>query len=262
MPGLRLSLRSRSRRRVPFNPSQVSAVSSWLRLAASTINAGEYDTIANVLVPTNPTNQVDADRKPAAGTSANGLPVMTWDGTDVLVWPRVASNNSTTQWGLMLWIKPAANISSRQRIMHCTIGTNSDRLNVDIVAGGLGIGFYNTGGSSGRAWEQFSCITPSVWQCIRVQFDGWLSGDDNVMQVFKNEVKITGPTFTDIGPHVDMTALNAGANGYLLGGGVTDQDAVIAPLLDGVLTGPNWFVLNKSPTAAQGLALMNFEAPT
>ena len=236
---------------------------SWLRLAASTPNAGKYDVIANVRVPSNPTNQVVSGRRPTAATSANSLPICNWSGSNILAWPIVASNNSTTKFGFSVWVKPV-NLGSRQRLLHCSSGTNADRIILDIVGGGVGLTFMNTGAANGRSWEKLSGLTVNVWQFVRVQFDGTQSGDSNIMRVFVNEIEITSPTITVQGTGAPMTALHAPSTSltYLIGGGVFDQDAVIAPLLNGTLTGPNWNFYDETPSAAQAQAFMNFDKPT
>src|SRR5262245_38220476 len=90
-----------------FSPLQSGKVSGWLRLAASTAVAGEYQTVVDVLNAAAPMAQTDSDRYPAAATSTNALPVATFDATDVMLWPESPSRTSTTKAGLWLWYKPA-----------------------------------------------------------------------------------------------------------------------------------------------------------
>ena len=249
---------------VPFQPNQIPAVSAWLRLASSTISAGEYDIISDV-INTNPTAQTDADRKPAAGTAANGLPIMTFDGTDVLTWPlntAGSGNNGVTKWGIFFFIKPAANVGTRQRVFHNTFVTSSAKVTIDIAGGGIEAALYKDG-VNGRDVACTTGITASVWQSVYFAFDGSQSADDTLaMRLFINGVQITPLTYTAIGTGPAMTTLTPGLTGSVLIGGSTDSDTPSSPLLNGVILGPNMYLLTDNLTPAQ-LALLNaYEVPT
>ncbi len=242
------------------SPTQVSAVSAWLRLAQGTTSAGKYTVIPDVLA-NNPAVQPDTDRQPTAASSANGLPVATWNGANIFTWPAAANNASTAKWGFMVWVKTVSNIGARQRIFHTPAGSNTKRQTFDIVSGGIATNIYQTDGN-GRDWSKTSGITASAWQCIRFAFDGSAVLDDDKIQVFVNEAKVTGASIGTQGTLPTMTALQAAGGTNLLGAGPNDVDSPGAPLLNGVQTGPNWFVFNDSLLAADAVRLMNFEAPT
>jgi hypothetical protein len=257
------SLRAALSSGTAFSPRQVSAVSAWLRLAASTAVSGEYAIVVDVL-NSNPTAQTDTDRKPAASTAANGLPTMVWDGTDVLTWPLQAAgtgNNTRTAWGLFLWIKPTANVATRQRIFNCTIATvGGNKVNVDIVSGGVETNFY-LDGTNGRQMVIASGITASVWQSLYVAFDGSKSATDALaMQLYVNKA-LLGTTYGNIAGGGAMTTLS-NVTGTALMGGSPDSDTPSQPLLNGFEFGPNIFLFNGALTTAQLAALHNFERPT
>jgi hypothetical protein len=259
-PRARVLAGAKRRRRGGFFPTQVSAVSAWLRLAASTPVGGEYTVIVDVL-NSNPTVQAGSARWPAAATSANGLPVATWDGTDVLTWPLAASNSATQKWGLQLWFKPPANISTRQRILHIGFADAFPKVQVDVVNNGISVQ-WSRDGTNGRQWTITSGVTASVWQCLRLAFDGTQATDATIMRHFINEVDLTASgSFVDVGTGGAMTSLSNPGGLILLGGG-SNSDTPAVPLLAGFQTGPNWLIMNNTITTAQGAALMAFEAPT
>lgn len=236
-------------------------VSAWLRLAQATTSGGKYTVIPDIL-NVNPISQSDTDRQPAVGTSANGFPIITWDGTDVLPWAVVPANNATAAWGVQLWIKPTSNIATRQRLIYFGPPGSTNKLaSLDIVSGGVEINCYLSGGVNGRQYVKANCLTASVWQSFRFQFNGAGADDTAAMKCFVNEVEVLTPGFGNLGVGGAMTNLNAAA-GTITIGGREDQDAPSSPLLNGFQTGPNIFVLSGILTAPQGVSLMNFEKPT
>ena len=99
-PHLRSAILGSSRQSAA-NPSTLSAVSSWFRLAAAetTITGSGYSSVHDELNPSNPAVQTDdLLRPPSGGTSANGLPIIT-SATHVLTVPVSAANNGTAAWG-------------------------------------------------------------------------------------------------------------------------------------------------------------------
>lgn len=255
-------LKRRSRRIGGFYPTQVSAISSWLRLAASTPNAGEYDAVVDVL-NSNPTAQTDADRKPAASTSANGLPTMLFDGSDMLTWPQQAAgtgNNGTTKWGMFFTFKPTSNLVTRQRVLSQTFAVSAPKVTVDIVGGALEVNFFRTS-VDGRAMSITSGVTASAWNSAYVLFDGSQSATDALaMQLYINGVQQV-VSFANQGAGGAMTTLQS-VSGAILIGASSDSDTPSAPLLVGCELGPNMMFMTDNLSATQIAALHAFERPT
>jgi len=234
-----------------------SPVGSWLRLAASTINAGKYDTIANVLVPGNPTNQAVAGRRPTAATSANGLPVCNWNGTNVLAWPVVASNNNTTVFGLHVWVKPTG--GGRQRLVHAYFSGAGPRVILDFVSGGVMIQATSTY-PNGVQFEKTNCVTVNVWQSWMFLINTAGATNADKLKFWLNGTLIPVGTFYNMGTG-DLSVLAASSGSYLLGGS-QDIDTANSNLVSGTLTGPNWHFFNAVPTQSAMDAIRLFEVPT
>lgn len=250
-----------------FTPLQVSAVTAWLRLAASTITGGEYDTVVDVL-NSNPTAQTDADRKPAASTSSNGLPTMTFDGTDVLTWPLAASNNSTVRWGIACWLR-ISNVSPVQHIYNVMSNNGhatTTRCVLACSSGTVQVAVY-TSAFNGRSFTTSGALSANTWAFVRVAYDSTKSAeadldgltDDAKVRVFVNEVA-QALTAADVGAGGTIGALQ-NPTGRAVIGAANDADSPVAPLQTASILGPNIYVMNANLASGQGLALMNFEAP-
>lgn len=252
----------------PFSPSEVSVVSAWLRLAGGTTVSGDYSSVPDVLT-TNPATQGTAAQRPTSGTSANGLPVATFVASEPnqLSWPKAANNHGTAQWGIAYWVKMTA-YNGASRYLFDAGGTLATYDNMRITT------FYNS--SRNIAVEYFGQDTigyngrqgvaagagavSGTWFWLRVQFDGSQGTEAGRLKVFVNEVE-KSLTFSNVGTGGTPVALrtNAGNVPAIIGNFSDNLDNTLS--MDGVL-GPNVFVFNGSPTAAQATALMNFEAPT
>lgn len=253
----------------PFTPAQVSKVSAWLRLAASTITAGEYDAVVDVL-NSNPTAQTDTDRKPAAATAANGLPVTTFDGSDMLLWTLAASNASTAAWELLGYIKPA-NVATTQRIYAAdtSSGASVNRLRVGINSnGGVNVLVFITN-ANGRTFDTpNSSLTAGVWTFLRVAYDSAKTAEcdtdgataDAKLRVFLNGTA-QAITAGDVGAGGSIGALRA-VTGTAIIGAANDADAPVAPLLNGTQVGPNIMIANAAVTTSEAAAIQGFEAPS
>lgn len=234
---------------------------AWLRLAATTSVSGKWTNIIDVLNPANPVVQSTAGRQPSVVTSVNGLPLISWSGANVMPWTITAANNSTAAWGFCCWIKPTANIVTRQRLFKADFPGASSKVQIDIASSRVEIN-WSKDGTNGRNQLTVGGVIANTQQFFRVQFDGSASAvDANTMKVFINEIEQTGSTYGAIGTGPVMTALNSTSGFYTIGAR-EDQDAPTAPLLNGFLTGPNYQVFNSVLTAQEGLNVMNFEVPT
>ena len=247
-----------------FDPRDSGKVAAWLRLAASTPNAGEYDAIVDTLA-SNPTNQADTDRKPAASTAANGLPIATWDATDILVWPLASNNNQTTKFGIACWVNFASVASTNMLYARFNGANGSTQRVIETGVKATGVMFtdvwISTAGGTGRTINSAaSTVSASAWHHFYMAYDSSLGGDGNVMH-FLDGAAVTLGSPANIGAGGTIGVLQA-ATGNAFLGAQSDSDTPAAPLSNGTLTGPNFFILNDTLTLAELAALMNFEKPT
>jgi len=240
--------------------SALSKVGARLRLGVSAPNAGEYDVIVDANGGAS-TNQTDADRKPAAATSTNGLPVATWDGTDVLVWPNV---QGTTKWGVACWVKPGT-VSSAQLIYSRFNGTNASTQRV-WQTGWSATGvmttsvWISTAGGTGRNINSAgSTIAAGVWRFFYSAYDSSLGGDANVMH-FLDGVAIAQSGNSNIGAGGTLGALQSSTGNAFIGG-QSDSDTPASPLSNNTQTGPILYTMTDTLTVAEQLALMDQDRP-
>ncbi len=242
-------------KQVPFQSGKVSAV---LSLPKSTPASAEWPKIVDLLNRDNPAVQTGSVRRPAVGV-ANGQPTMVFDGTDVIKWPLAANNNPTAHMELLFWIKPASNVSTRQRILNAGVTSSTNKLVIDYVIGVFQVNFYRTA-TAGRQLTTTLGPTASVWQSIRIKFKGAASAvDADAMRVYKNGVNLTG-TFGDIGAGGAMTSLNA-ATGDMLIGASSDADTPATSLLDTTEIGPMVYVARQELTDREAADLLDFNRP-
>ena len=245
----------------PFDPRDSGKISAWLRLSASTISSGEYDTVVDVL-NSNPTSQADTDRKPAATTAANGLPVMQFDGSDVLAWPLIAANNSTTKIGWAFWYNPASVAAVTQELLCVfdgTGGASARKLLFYQFGSAINAAAYINATDGRNGATASSVVAVGTWVWMRLAYDSSLGGDTN-LKIYLNGSS-QSLTYSNVGAGGTLTTLPS-VTGNALIGSLANTDAGSGPLLNGALIGPNVFVLNADLTAAEEASLMNFEKPT
>ena len=241
-----------------FSPSQVSAVTSWLRLADSLEALGEWDEIYDVRDPANPVLQTDADRRTAVGTSGNSLPTAVFDGTDVLLWALAAGNNHTAKLGFWIWFKPASTASVQHLV--AVVSPTATAQKIDVYANNAQV-FCECyiSGVAGRFGRTGNVLSAGTWSAIYVQYDSSRGGDAN-LAIFHNGSS-QSLTYGNLGAGGTLAALPT-VTGSALIGGVTNSDTPSQPIANGGELGPNLFVLNDNLTAGQIAALLAFEAPT
>jgi hypothetical protein len=249
-----------------LNQGQLTAVGAWYRMAASTAVAGEWQTITDVLGGASLV-QDDTDRRLAQGLSANGYPIGTYDGTDVMRMPLGANNFNVTKFGLALWQKHAGaggewfaiyNNDAGVRVLDCYVDPN----------GKVYISVY-TDNVTGRVYETANgAITPGAWNYQRVEIDFTranecdTTGTDTNARIrfFRGEVA-RALTATNLGVGAVPSTLRA-PTGSAIWGALNDADLPSTPMASGTIHGPNTFLFTSTPTTTGALALMNFEAPT
>ena len=247
---------------------QVGKIKRWYRLAASTAVAGEYPSVTEVLGGT-ALAQTSANRKPAAATSANGLPVATFDGTDMWLQTLQAGNNGTAKWFVALRAKPAS-FGAAQRLYGCRSagGASTNRADVNLNTDGSLALLVFVSGFNGRSYTTpASALAAATWAHVYVIFDNSKTAEcdtDGLTADAKVRIAV-GNTFlaltaADIGSGGAVTALLA-ATGTAILGASTDSDTPTSPFLNNGQFGPNLFNGDDSLTAAELAALVAFEAP-
>jgi len=248
-----------------------SPVTAWYRMAASTPVSGEWQTVVDVLGGA-ALVQNDTDRRLASSTSGNGLLIGTYDGTDVLRMPLSATNFNATKFGAALWLRlPHTGTQYLLSIASTDAGVTS--LFWGITTGGVLWVEINVGGNfSGRHYETpASTVAAGVWFFARLQFDASKTAEcdttgsnaDAKLRVFVGEVAraLTAVSFGGGTPPTSLRTPNL-SGGAAIWGAAADADAPAGAVDANGLHGPNTFILLETPTAAQGLALRDFEVPT
>jgi hypothetical protein len=256
-----------------FDPRESGKVKRWYRLAASTPVSSEYETVEEVLGGTD-LSQTDADRKPAAATAANGLPVATFDGTDVWMQTLESGNNGTAKWWMLMWVNPA-DLGALQRLYNCTLGglggsasATRMRISLNATTGRVSTDIF-VSGNNGRNYVATSDgVSAAAWTAVYVQFDSSKTSEadgdgDSADSKFRVALGTTfvGLTASDIGTGGAVSALLA-ATGTCEIAAVSNSDTPTSPLRNGGQLGPNLFFGDEPLTEAELANLLAFEAPT
>jgi hypothetical protein len=249
---------------VSFSPSDVSAVSAWLRVANATSDGDGISSVPDVL-NTNPAVQSVNDRKPVIENSANGLPCMRFATNDVLAWPITAQSSAINQAGWGLWVK-ADGVAATQRLLAVSIGTNGasgNKLILTVTSSGGMSQFGSGDGATNRNYSTAGGTLTTAWHFVTVEYDKDGATDADRLIATIDGVSQTG-TVAGTG---NISAGLFAATGNILIGNL--NDGVASSPYNGLL-GPNIYSFAaKMPGAEFGLltsaaraALMAFEAPT
>lgn len=238
-----------------------SKVSGWIRLAASSQSGGEWTpSIVDVLNGGSPIVQTDVDRRAAVGASANSLPTMVFDGTDVHLWPQSPAHSSTAKVGIWLWYRPAT-VSGIQRlygVANGVAGSGSNRLQFYANGSTLSCEAYITGADGRSATTPSLTLTAGVWHALYVQYDSSRGGDDN-LRIYVNGV-LPSLVYANVGAGGTLAALPAATGNALVGAG-TDSDTPVQAIANGGMLGPNAYAMVDNLTASEQTAFLNFERP-
>lgn len=245
-----------------FSPAQLSAVSGWLRLASSDGSSLEWPSVTDIINAGSPMVQTGVNRRAAVGSSANGLPTMVFDGTDVHLWPQSPAHSSTTKVGVWLWFKPATvvGVQTLYSVTNGVAGSATKRLILYANGSTLNCLAYldNFNGRNGATAA--GVLVAGAWHAIYLQYDSSRGGDPNIA-IFVGGVSQGPLTMTSDGAGGVLGALQA-ASGSATFGGATDSDTPSNPIANGGQIGPNIIPLNDNLTAAGIANLLAFEAPT
>lgn len=244
------------------SPRSAPEITGWLRLQASEQSGGEWVNYVDVL-NSNPAVQADADRKCAVGTSANGLPTMVFDGSDMYQWPlSVTINNMTGPLIFVFFFKPAV-VNTIQRLLNATIATGasagSEKFSLYCVNATLSCEIYRTNTTGRQATTASSVLTAGAWSCIAMQYDHRRGGDANyTMHV--DAVQVTN-NFANIGAGATLDVLQQ-PTGNILIGSFNNSDTPTQAIANGGEMGPNLYVGGAILTQAKLDMLNTFERPT
>jgi hypothetical protein len=246
--------------RSKFGPRQVSALKGWLRLADSTQSGGEWTSIVDVLNPGSPMVQTDVDRRAAVGASANGLPTMVFDATDVHLWPVSPAHSSTTKVGIWLWYKPATIVGTQflYNVQNAVAGSATRRLAIFQNGATLQFTAY-LDNFNGRSGATGAILSAGVFAAHYFQYDSSRGGDANIA-IFSGGVA-QSLAYSNDGAGGVLGALQA-ASGSAVIGGSTDSDTPSNPIANGGQLGPNGYAFDDNLTAQQIANFLAFEAPT
>lgn len=245
-----------------FDPRDSGKVSGWLRLAASSQSGGEWTSLTDVL-NSNPAVQADADRKCAVGSSANGLPTMVFDATDMYQWPLNATiNNRTDKQGYWLWFQPNG-VSGVQRILNATIAAGAavtfEKFSLYANNRTLVCEVYLTN-ANGRAFTTTTnVLTSGTWTSIYLQYDSSRGGDANY--ALYTDGVLRSNNIINIGAGGTLGALQQ-PTGHILIGAFNNSDTPTQPITDEGELGPNLFAFNDNLTTGEIAAFQAFEAPS
>lgn len=260
--GASLSLaRGRRAGRSVILPSSVA--SAWYRMPLSTPVSSEWETIVDALGGASLT-QTDADRKLAAGTSASGRPIGTYDGSDMLRMPLGANNFSTSLFGLA-WQVQVANTGAQYLFAMLSNSAAVSVMGLVASGGALQLTVYIGSNANGRVYttttNAYTAATPFF---PRIQLDMSKTAEcdttglveDAKVRIFSNETPLA-ITATNEGAGGTLTTLRS-PTGAAIFGSTNDSDTPAGALDNGAIHGPETYVLLRTPTAAQGRALRDF----
>lgn len=237
-----------------FLPTDTGKIAGWLRLQTSTPVSGEWPTVVDFLNAAAPMAQTDADRYPAVGASANGLPTMVFDATDVLLWPLSPSRTSTTKVGLWVWYKPAT-VAGIQTIYHDT----TKRLTIYANGSTVDVRAFRDNFNGRIGTSPAATLTAGAWHSIYYPYDFAQTGDDKI-KLWVNAVA-QSLVYSNDGAGGYGTGLQA-ASGSACVGAETDSDTPTRPVANLGEIGPNIFALSDNLTQEEINNMHAFEAPT
>lgn len=260
--------RMRTRRAGGFHPMQIAAVKRIYSLEASTPVSGEYSSVVEMRGGS-PLVQTSANRKPAASTSANGLPVAVFDGSDMWSYTLESGNNGTAKWFLAFRLNPSQVPATQHTWDAMTVGGSSiQRMQTVLTSTGtFGIDLFSSG-FNGRAYRTVGTLTAGAWVHIYVAFDNSKTAEfDTDGATVDSKLRIAfGTTFqtitaSDLGTGAAPASLQS-ATGTGMVGAANDSDTPVAPLQNNTLWGPYTYTGDAGLSDGELAAVVNFKVPT
>lgn len=236
------------------------AVTSWFRLASSTITGSGYSSVVDVLNPASPMTQTTDGLRPPGSTSSNGYPIIN-TSAHVLSMPLISARMNTSTWGFWGWMKRAP-ASNNFFSIGTSSGSSALRSYMEIIGGNnMRVEIWN--GSSQARFCDAAIGAVSTWQFFTVEYNGAGGTDAAKLTRTLGGVPVT-VTFSGAAASVVSPLNSATGNGSFLAFTLAAAFPFIGQL------GPNFgFLGSAMPGATEGLltaqaraALMNFEPPT
>jgi hypothetical protein len=263
MGGARRSFKNDSQAQPVFSPSQLSAVTAWLRNTATSGSVASVTDVLNV----NPATQSTAANQPTA-TTLNALPALSFDGTnDWLAWPVIAGNAGAVTWGLAHWIKLATVGGLRTILGGEAVGTGMSGDRIWFTANGtdLLVDIFTSNGVSRRGTAS-GILSTAAPHFLSLEYDGGQATEAAKCTIWLDNVKqtLTFSNSSGVPPGSTMPAtLVVPTGSYAIG--IENISTNLRPL--SATFGSNIYALGGTGgisgggllTSASRLALMNFE---
>lgn len=249
-----------------FQPWQLSAVSSWFRLAhpSTVITGSGYSSVHDVLNASSPATQGTDALRPPNTTSANGLPIVDVSA-HVLSIPVIDARNGTTYFGFAGHFRRTAAGGAFPVRASCRAvsGASTDKWETQSASGDAdNLAFMSLNGAGADSTSNINNASVlDTWQFITYEFNG-----DGSTDADKCVVTVDGVVQTLVFGGAAMPTAMASVTGTIMY--LAQSSAAGNPF--GGQAGPNWYFLN-APMAGvtQGLltpgarlSLSNFERPT
>lgn len=245
-----------------FSPAEVSAVTSWFRLAHAntTISGSGYNRIEDVLNPSSPATQTTDALRPPNATSGNGLPIVTV-ASSVLSIPVIAARDGTTAFGFWGWFRRTGGSAGSTRAAGRALsGASADKFQSQSFPNLVDLQFDSLPGVDSIATVAGASVV-NTWQFETYEFNGGGATDADRLVITKDgvvqTVVFTGSAFPATLPSITGTLTwlaqqLSGSNPFVGSGG--PNFGYFGSVMSGVTSG--------LLTPAARTALMNFEAPT
>lgn len=247
------------------SPSDVGAVSAWLRVASATSDVNGISSLPDMLNNNPAVQSVDA-RKPVIENSANGLPCMRFATNDVLSWPITLQSSANDYAGWGCWVKIDA-ASGTQRIFRCstgTLGASGNKLNLS-TAGATVSSSASPASAPGTFRNNITgAVTNNSWHFYTIEWD-----KDGASNIEEYTLTLDGVNLTNsstLSPTTKMGSLSPVTGNILIG---NTNNGVASSPLNGLI-GPNIYAFGRKManvncgvlTSAARAFLMNYERPT
>jgi hypothetical protein len=255
------------RRTIPSN-NPANFASAWLRVASATVTGSGVSSLPDLL-NANPAVMATDSKRPPLGSSANGLPILTFtNGSQMLQWPLNTSNNTRPALGFAFWYKPGS-VSSFQLPFGITLEAGSAghyKFMFPQATNALALKCFFSGTANGRGGQSSLALNVGQWYFVTGEYYS-AGGAEALRHVLTIDGAVQSLTFSSDNSGGSGDLLSTSGNAIIGGSNTTGG---LPCLVSGSALGPNIFAFNaRMPGATEGLltpaaraALMSFEAPT
>jgi hypothetical protein len=247
-------------------PANFSVLSAWLRVANATVTGSGVSSLPDVL-NANPAVQATDSKRPPLGTSANGLPILTFNGSQMLQWPLIPANNGTSALGCAFWYKPGI-VNDFQMPFGITAEAGSTAVYKFMFpqpTNALALKCFFSGVGNGRNGQSSLVLNVGQWYFVTGEY--YSIGTEAVRHVLTIDGVVLSLTYSNDNSGGSGNLSAASGNAII---GSSNTTGGLPALATGAALGPNIYTFNnKMAGATEGLltpaariALMNYEAPT